>query len=169
MTRNELEAKNKKQLQELCKELGLPRYKGKSELTKPELIKSILETETKNNTECSVKENVQSEEKIDSKVAKKKEKEMAVAEDQFQNKVRYIEQAEVGTIIAFYDENGKPNSAALENRSTSRKMLKLVTQYGKEFIVPYDKVIWVRTGNIWPNKVYRLLKFKNAEAEDENN
>ena len=164
MTRNELLSKTKKELAEICKQKGLPRYRGKTELPKEELVNSILEAEKENGTEASanVSENAQSEEKIEvGKGAKKKEKEIAVAEERkATDKTKYIEEAEVGTIVAFYDENGRPNSAALVNRSSSRKMLKLVTQYGKEFIIPYDNVIWVRTTKIWPNKVYRLLKNK---------
>ena len=171
MTRKEeLETKTKKELSEICKDLGIPRYRGKSEIPKGEMIEAILKTEKEKLPEQKVKvqENVQSEEKIANKEgAEKKEKETAAEENKFHNKVKYIEEAEVGTIIAFYDESGKPNSAALVNRSVSRQMLKLVTQYGKEFIVPYNNVIWVRTTKIWPNKVYRLLKNKSLEVENE--
>lgn len=165
MTRKELESKTKKELAEICKQLGIPRYKGKTEIPKGEMVEAILKA-TEENVQESTDENAQSEEKIEEgKGAKKKEKEIAVTKESNPlDKIRYIEEAEVGTIIAFYDENGKPNSAALVNRSSSRKMLKLVTQYGKEFIIPYSNVIWVRTTKIWPNKVYKLLKNKTEET-----
>lgn len=72
----------------------------------------------------------------------------------------YIENAEAGTVVAFKSEDGKVRSAAIQNRSTKRQVVKLVTQYGREYVVPYGNVIWVRTGKRWPRGVYQLLKGK---------
>lgn len=74
------------------------------------------------------------------------------------DKVRYIEDASVGTLIAFKLPNGKVKTAALVNRSKTKKLIKVVTAYGKEFIVPYDDVLWVRTNGKWPRYVYNMLK-----------
>ena len=74
------------------------------------------------------------------------------------NKERYIEEAEVGTLIAFLDANGKPRTAALVNRSSKRRMLKLKTEFDWEFEVSYDSVLWVRKGDRWACGVYRILK-----------
>lgn len=86
------------------------------------------------------------------------------------NKERYIEEAEVGTLVAFLDENGKPRTAALINRSSKRKMLKLKTEFDWEFEVPYSKVLWVKNGQKWAYGVYRILKGYNPNGrcgEDE--
>lgn len=82
------------------------------------------------------------------------------------NKERHIEEAEVGTLIAFLDETGKPRTAALINRSSKRKLLKLKTEFDWEFEVPYEKVLWVRTkGNRWAYGVYRILKGYNPNGK----
>lgn len=81
------------------------------------------------------------------------------------NKMKYVENAEVGTIVAFKLPDGRVKSAKIERRSTSRRKLKLATQYGAEFVVPYEDIIWVRTTKRWPKGVYNLLKGKVAENE----
>lgn len=81
------------------------------------------------------------------------------------NKERYIEEAEEGTLIAFLDENGKPRTAALVNRSSKRRVLKLKTEFDWEFIVPYDNVLWVRNSTRWAYGVYRILKGYNPNGK----
>lgn len=81
------------------------------------------------------------------------------------NKERYIEEAEVGTLIAFLDGNGKPRTAALINRSSKRRLLKLKTEFDWEFEVPYDSVLWVRKGDKWAYGIYRILKGYNPNGK----
>lgn len=81
------------------------------------------------------------------------------------DKMKYVENVEIGTIVAFKLPDGRVKSAKIERRSTSRRKLKLVTQYGAEFVVPYEDIIWVRTTKRWPKGVYNLLKGKVAENE----
>ena len=81
------------------------------------------------------------------------------------NKERYIEEAEVGTLIAFLDENGKPRTAALVNRSSERKVVKVKTEYDWEFVVPYDSILWVKKGDKWAYGVYRILKGYNPNGK----
>lgn len=81
------------------------------------------------------------------------------------NKERYIEEAEVGTLIAFLDSNGKPRTAALVNRSSKRRLLKLQTEFKWEFEVPYDSVLWVRNGDRWAYGIYRILKGYNPNGK----
>ena len=73
-------------------------------------------------------------------------------------RLEYVENAEVGTLVAFNTPNGKVKSAMVENKSTKNRKLKLVTSYGVEYIVSYEDVVWVKTGTRWPRGVYRLLK-----------
>ena len=75
-------------------------------------------------------------------------------------KMRYIESAEIGVIVAFRLPNGRVKSAKVVKKSTKNRKLKLETSYNAEYIVSYDDVIWVRTGKRWPKGVYELLKGK---------
>jgi len=71
----------------------------------------------------------------------------------------YIENVEPGTILAFKMPGGeKVRSAAIVNRSSKNRKLKVVTSYGVEYVISYDDVVWVRTGKRWPRGVYNLLK-----------
>lgn len=81
------------------------------------------------------------------------------------NKERYIEEATEGTLVAFLDDNGKPRTAALINRSSKRRVLKLKTEFDWEFIVPYDKVLWVKNGQKWAYGIYRILKGYNPNGK----
>ncbi len=81
------------------------------------------------------------------------------------NKDRYIDEAEVGTLIAFLDQNGKPRTAALVNRSSKRRLLKLKTEFDWEFEVPYDDVLWVKKGARWAYGIYRILKGYNPNGK----
>lgn len=80
------------------------------------------------------------------------------------DKIRYVETVEPGTLVAFKLDCGeKVVSAKVLNRSTKNRVLKVVTIYGEERIVPFDDVIWVKTGSRWPKGVYELLKGKKAK------
>lgn len=175
MTKIELLGLPKKDIANMCKEAGLPRYKGKSELTKEEMIDNLLanvefvdESYTGDDAIVVKQEEVKTEKDEDPVVVEEKleEPEPWVMKD----RTALIEKAEVGTLIAFYDEKGKPRTAALVNRSSKKKVVKLVTEFEREFIVPYDNVIWIKKGNRWPRGVYNLLKgYKtNGVKETEN-
>ncbi len=172
--KNELEKLTAKELLAKCKEFGLQCYRGKSRLTKSELIDSLLNV---NNTETKEEDLVpmpgseklsELKKEFDSaaeeKVEPEPEKEW-INED----KEKYIEEANEGTLIAFLDLKGKPRTAALVNRSSKRKVVKLITEFGWEFIVPYANVLWVRNGTRWPKGVYNMLKgYKNGKEEKTN-
>lgn len=175
MTKIELLGLPKKDIANMCKEAGLPRYKGKSELTKEEMIDNLLanvefvdESYTGDDA-IVVKQEEDETEKIEDSVGVEEnveEPEPWIMKDRSD----LIEKADVGTLIAFYDEKGKPRTAALVNRSSKKKVVKLVTEFEREFIVPYDNVIWIKKGNRWPRGVYNLLKgYKtNGVKETEN-
>lgn len=172
MSKNELLTKTKKELFQICKELNLPRYKGKSELPKDVLIESIVAA-----TEGNEEQKTEEVEQVESVVENTPETEPVVEETsepveevkptkpwEMLDKRKHIEEAEVGTLIAFYDEKGKPRTAALVNRSSSREVVKVVTEFEREFIVPYGNVLWVRKGPRWPRAVYEILKGYNKNA-----
>lgn len=134
-----LEKKTRDELRVIAKELDI---KGRGHMTKEQLVQAIASATGGEAAETS--DDVSSG----------------------SNKVKYVENAEIGTIVAFKLPDGRVKSAKIERRSTSRRKLKLVTQYGAEFVVPYEDIIWVRTTKRWPKGVYNLLKGKVAENEN---
>jgi hypothetical protein len=133
-----LEKKTRDELRVIAKELDI---KGRGHMTKEQLVQAIASATGGEAAETS--DDVSSG----------------------SNKMKYVENAEIGTIVAFKLPDGRVKSAKVERRSTSRRKLKLVTQYGAEFVVPYEDIIWVRTTKRWPKGVYNLLKGKVAENE----
>ena len=79
-------------------------------------------------------------------------------EERAARKLKYVEEAPIGTLVAFRPEVGKVKSAKIIKKSTKNRRLKVETAYGATFIVPYDDVIWVRSGSRWPRGVYNMLK-----------
>lgn len=82
----------------------------------------------------------------------------------FKPTIKYVEEATVGTIVAFKTYNGTVKSAKIINKSTERRKLKLETAYGKQFVVDFEDVIWVLYGHRWPGAVWQILKgWRKAE------
>lgn len=161
MSRENLQKKTCKELRELAKELNIS---GRWDMTKDQLIDAILGAEVVENTnesesakdECKVdnQENVVEVEDKEDKV----EKESANVDVDMAQKMPYIENIEIGTLVAFRLSNGKVKSAKVTRKSTKNRKLKLETDYGAEYIVSFDDIVWVRTGKRWPRGVYKLLK-----------
>lgn len=166
MSKEILEAKTKKELRAIAAELEIT---GRWDMTKPQLIDAILraksaevgeheETADTNlqsaNDECKIDnhegESVEAENKV--------ENESAGVKVNMEQKMSYIENIDIGTIVAFRLSNGKVKSAKVARKSTKNRKLKLETDYGAEYIVSYDDIVWVRTGKRWPRGVYKLLK-----------
>lgn len=168
----------------IAKELNIPRYKGKTEKTKDELIESILEVQNGKDIQevASVSDEKieQVEQSVETKIEKKqsnvitevqklKEKKPELTEEQkAEKKLSYIDGAKIGTLVAFKTDNGKVKSAMIVKRSTKNRKFKLETKYGASFIVPFDDILWVKTSKRWPKGVYQLLKGidENEVTED---
>ena len=73
-----------------------------------------------------------------------------------------IEQSEIGTIFAFIDDYGKARTAKILSKNSENKTIYAETEFNKNFIVPYNHVLWCqKPGNKrWPKGVYNLLKGK---------
>lgn len=86
-----------------------------------------------------------------------------------EKKMNYIENVAVGTIVAFRLPYGKVKSAMVIEKSPTRRKLKLETEYGKVFIINYEDVVWVKTGNRFPKGVYEALKgvHRNVKETEE--
>lgn len=149
-TKQELMEKKKSEIMKIAEELGINRYKGKSALTKEELVDNIVGAQQANNHDEKSNEKQQVE-----------SRDIAESRDV---KDRYLDTAEIGCLVAFKIETGKVKSAKIIKRSTSGRKLKVETAYGMEYIVPYDNVLWVKTGTRWPKGVYMLLKGISQEV-----
>lgn len=147
MNKEQLEGMKVAELRAICKENGIKHYNGKNRYTKQQMIDAILEAA----------ETAKKEEPVEDTTEKK--------ENKVKQKMDYVENIKIGTLVAFKLPNGKVKSAKVEKKSTKNRKLKLVTSYGAEFIIPYDSVIWVRTGTRWPKGVYNLLKGKTEDGE----
>ena len=164
MSKEFLEAKTRKELRVIATGLNIT---GRWEMNKEQLIDAILGA---NNAEDSKQENVANENlqsakdecKVDNhenvEAENKVENESASVKVNMEQKMSYIENIDIGTIVAFRLSNGKVKSAKVTRKSTKNRKLKLETDYGAEYIISYDDVIWVRTGKRWPRGVYKLLK-----------
>lgn len=149
MTRQELENKTVNELCEICKENKLTYYTHNKKLTKAEIIEKILIYQDD-------MEDIQK--KInESAVVEESEKNIFVVNNA--NKSHYIETIQIGTLVAFREpETNKLNTAKVVNKNSSKKKLKLQTQYGAEFVVSYESIAWVKTGTRWPRGIYDELK-----------
>ena len=82
-----------------------------------------------------------------------------------ERKLGYIENAEIGTLVAFRLASGRVKSAKIINKSSKAQKLRVETEYGAIYVISYEDVLWVRTGPRWPAGVYRLLKGLDKEVE----
>lgn len=153
MSRKELEKWNCEELARYCKDYNIPHYHGKNRFRKAEMVEAILNVQEPPEIDPAVESKI---EKSNIGVAAK-EKEAADVK-QLPGTKKYLENINVGTLVAFKEPSGRMNTAAVQNISFKRSKLKLATQYGKEFIVSFDDVIWVRTTKRWPRFVLDILK-----------
>ena len=177
MTREqELQGMKVDNLRKLASKLGI---KNNHSLKKANLIEAILGAEAAKDSESqkmvaigeAIQEGIQAglqsandEGKIDNQakacveVEDKGEKKSTGTIIDMEQKMSYIEQAKVGTLVAFRLPTSKVISAKVVKKSTAHRRFMVETAYGAQYIVGYDDIMWVRTGNRWPRGVYRLLK-----------
>lgn len=162
--RTELEAMKAEELRQMCKNMGISFYKGKSRLTKAEMIDKLLR-EVESNGEEVVEANDESAEQTKSEPVKSQEEIEAEEAAKLAMRAKYIEEAKVGTIIAFRLESGKVISAMIVKKSTKNRKFKVETKYGAEHIVLFDEILWVRTNKRWPKFIYNLFK-ENVKSQE---
>ena len=157
MTRNELENMTKENVAKVAKDLGVKRYKGKSMLSKKELIDGICKVMESNDDAADVQKAINE--------AGEQVKEIVIDREV---KDKRILSAPIGTLIAFHEpETGKLNTAKLTNRNKTKKLIKCETQYGKEFLISFSDVVWTKTGSRWPKSIYNEMKGKKEDAGKE--
>lgn len=143
-TKEQLEKMTCEGLREVAKEIELP---GRSAMKKAELLQALIAE--------AEKEQAQSGETLPE--ATGADIKPILAKDS-NARMEHVEQAPIGTLVAFQLPNGRVKSAKIARKSSKQKKLKLETTYGAQFIIPYDKVVWVKSGERWPRAVYQLLK-----------
>lgn len=144
------------ELSDFCSVQKIKHYSGKKRFTKAQMLDAIKES----GKGVGWNEEKQETQKIEEEV-----KTETNPDDNVGQKMSYVENIKVGVLVAFKLSNGKVKSAKVAKKSSSKRKLLLETEYGKTYIVPYEDIIWVRTGNRWPKGVYKLLKGLDDEND----
>lgn len=150
MSKENLQGMNKTELMAKAKELGITRYKQGKPLPKEELIEAILKADKP--------EPVPTPEEVPEVEVPEEQQDGLSDEERLERHSKYVENVKVRTLVAFKTGPNKAKSAMVQKRSTKNRKLKVVTKYGKEFIISFDDVIWVHTNKRWPRGVYNMLK-----------
>lgn len=77
----------------------------------------------------------------------------------------YVDNAQVGNIVAFRRPGSSVKSARIVKKSTRDKKFLVQMKYGDKLLIDFDDVVWVKTIDWWPKWVYNLLK--GIEESDE--
>lgn len=77
----------------------------------------------------------------------------------------YVDNAQIGNIIAFRRLGSSVKSARIIKKSTKDRKFLVQMKYGAKLLIDFDDVVWVKTIDWWPKWVYNLLK--GIEESDE--
>lgn len=180
---SELRGFTVKELREEAKSLKVKFWYNK---TKAELVSGILEATAKNNENVNVEEDNNMEEirevTIPEDSAVEKVEAAQVVEDEIADNSyatlishkktpgEYIDNVEVGMIIAFATEPEKAISAKVKEIFKSEdngvKEVLAVSKNGYTYKVPRAAIIWVKTGHRWPRGIYDKLRNSYVKRED---
>lgn len=170
LTREELNMLNVENLRKYASSIKVKKIRT---YKKPELIEEVIrvqhEIEEEFGTEEELKalktESEKEVEDVKEDIIESVETNNNDCDDIDSKRLSYIENAPVGTIVAF-KIGTKVKSAMIVNRSSGRKKLKLETVYGKVFVVDYSDILWVRTSKRWPKGIYQLFGKNKAVNTD---
>lgn len=182
-SKSELRGFTVKELREEAKSLKIKFWYNK---TKAELVSDILEATAENNIN-NVEENDNMEEIREATISEDStvEKVEAVqAEDEIaadnsyatlishkKTPGEYIDNVEVGMIIAFATEPEKAISAKVKEifraaEDNGVKEVLAVSKNGYTYKVPRAAIVWVKTGHRWPRGIYDKLRNSYIKRED---
>ena len=171
MTRKQLEAMKVDELRKLAPTVGV---KNAKRYKKDDLIEAILrasESAEDSKVESAPEKNeIEADQPAESKKGTSEQVDAKAATSpviNMEQKMKYIVEAPIGTLVAFRLPNGKVKSAKIINRSAKSQKLKLETSYGKQFVIPYADVVWVKSTDKWPRGVYNQLKGVTEDGADE--
>lgn len=83
-----------------------------------------------------------------------------------ENKRPYLKRAKKGDLIAYKVSEMKASSGKIVKKFDDKKIIKVVTEYGREDLVNYSEILWIKTGSRWPKGVYEMLKGKCSDEEE---
>ena len=169
LTREELNMLNVENLRKYASSIKVKKIRT---YKKPELIEEVIRVQHEIEEEFGTEEELRAL-KVESEKEVEEVEEVEEAVETNNNdcdgidskRLSYIENAPVGTIVAF-KIGTKVKSAMIVNRSSGRKKLKLETAYGKVFVVDYSDILWVRTSKRWPKGIYQLFGKNKAVNTD---
>lgn len=171
VTRENLNEMNVENLRKYASSVGVKKIRS---FKKTELIEEIIKVCSEDATDdvevfgtdeeiAALKTECEKESDLDT-IDEFEETDVINEAEQANKHLEYIENAEVGTIVAF-KVGDKVKSAKIINRSSARRKLKLETAYDRIYVVDYDDIIWVKTSSRWPRGVYELFsKVKNSKG-----
>lgn len=132
---------------------------GRWDMSKAQLIEAIVRAE---NADAEVIESATEEIAIDNnnanvdvEIETKEEKSVNINMEQ---KQKYLDNIQIGALVAFKVSEIKAKSAKVIKKSTKSRKLMVETSYGATFTIPFEDVLWVRTGKRWPRGIYNMLK-----------
>lgn len=179
---SELRGFTVKELREEAKSLKIKFWYNK---TKAELVSGILEATAENNIN-NVEENGNMEEIREATISEDSTVEKVEAVQTVEDEIadssyatlishkktpgEYIDNVEVGMIIAFATEPEKAISAKVKEIFKSEdngvKEVLAVSKNGYTYKVPRVAIIWVKTGHRWPRGIYDKLRNSYVKREE---
>lgn len=82
------------------------------------------------------------------------------------SKIPYLENAKKGSLVAYKVSDVKASSGKIISKDEDGQKMKVVTEYGKEDLINYSEILWIKTGSRWPKGVYEMLKGKYSDEEE---
>lgn len=153
-----------KELRDKAKILNIS---GRWDMTKPQLIEAIVRAEkTEGEESKSATDEIAIDNdsaNIDVEIETKEEKSVNINMEQ---KQKYLDNIQIGALVAFKVSETKAKSAKVIKKSTKSRKLMVETSYGATHVIPFEDVLWVRTGARWPRGVYNMLKGIGEENEE---
>lgn len=130
---------------------------GRWDMTKMQLIEAIVRAEKTDvdDSESATDEITIDNDEVNVETEIKRENSVSINREQ---KQKYLDNIQVGALVAFKVNDKKAKSAKVIKKSTKQRKLMVETSYGATSVISFDDVLWVRTGNRWPRGVYNMLK-----------
>lgn len=162
LQKEQLETMKVDELRSLLKENGISYYKNSKRITKIEMIERYLEEMS---TIVEMVDKYAREDELAADMKEAAEKAEKLEAERLEKKKKYIEQAKVGTLVAFRCSDGKVISGIIVKKSTKSRKFMIETKYGIEYKISFDDVLWVKTNKRWPKGIYLLFK-KGSKTEE---
>lgn len=178
---SELRGFTVKELREEAKSLKVKFWYNK---TKAELVSGILEATAENNINVEENDNMEeireatiSEDSAVERVEAVQAEDEIAADNSYATLIshkktpgEYIDNVEVGMIIAFATEPEKAISAKVKEifkaEDNGVKEVLAVSKNGYTYKVPRAAIIWVKTGHRWPRGIYDKLRNSYVKREE---